>query len=111
MADQCGLEILDRFEGESSHHVWIGFTLHPDCEIEKDTSGLNSLRIVNGKIGLNLKADPGCLLTMHRGEISPMRGWFSARFMQWVPTWQLGCQARIEGTSEFRTLIDWKKNL
>jgi Heparinase II/III-like protein/Heparinase II/III N-terminus len=114
-AESC-LELVDDFFTEGRQRISLGFNLHPRCIAEIKDNTLGIVSILSGgnsegeRIGLDLNCDERCRISLHKGEESPARGWFSPGFMRREPCSQLVCEAEIEGETSLSTRISWRKD-
>ncbi len=93
--------------GQNSRYVEIDFVFHPDCDTKIKKGKKTRLAAHNGGRRLEITADPLCLVSLHRGEHEPRRGWFSRSFMQAEPCWQACLSALIQKETKFVTVIRW----
>ena len=115
---ESAMELVDSFFTDRKHHITLVFNLHPRCIVEKDKATEGAMRILSGdsqnhesrNLCLDLRCDKRCRISLHRGEESPIRGWFSPGFMRWEPCWLIVCEADIDGESSLHTSMSWKND-
>jgi len=109
------LELVDTFITGDRHQAELFFNLHPQCTLEQEPATSGTVRIFAGGdtqseiLRLDCRSDEPCRINLHRGEESPLRGWFSPGFMRREPCWQIACSADLQGESSLVTRITWSK--
>jgi hypothetical protein len=102
-ADADALIIIDRFSGAGDHEFELNFHLHPDVVVEKKGHGW-MLRNGQARCIIGLSNDLG--LKPVRGQMHPIRGWYSPAYGAKQPTTTLSCVRR--GRPEeivFKTMV------
>lgn len=100
------LRITDAFEANDikEHLYEIPFHLHPDVQIVRDSSHAFGLKSKGDEISLEL--DPILeKVDLAHGEINPILGWYSDRFLQKRPTNVVLGRLRVAGSVTITTYI------
>lgn len=97
------IAVTDRLEGDnlSTEQVEIGFLLHPDLEVA--IVGGTAIVSRNGSKLVEILPNPYLEMSLHRGETSPPRGWYSRAFGERQPAYQVSLRPKVPGNRRWTT--------
>jgi len=98
------IKIQDNIKTKNKHSISLFFNLHPDVEIEQKN---NVLILKNKGTKIELTLDKKLKITRHKGNLNPIRGWYSPRFGIKMPCYCIELQKTIQQTSKFITKINY----
>ena len=101
------LTIGDALTGSAPHTLRLALTLGPAVEVElRDGAAALSWDGPTGLVEGSLRLPERLSWSVHRGETSPVLGWYSPRFGQRVPTAVLVGSGAWEGVLSLTTVLD-----
>lgn len=98
-ADRRVLELEDVLEATGEHACTTAFHFHPGCEVSVEAGVVTATRA-----GQSLRIVlPGSVdVSVHRGDVSRMLGWFSSGYHRKEPSTTVVVGARLKGRNTWR---------
>ncbi|HWA36766.1 MAG TPA: alginate lyase family protein [Burkholderiales bacterium] len=100
------LAVEDTLEMAEAHDVELFFHFSERCEVALEAGVWVA---TNGPVRLRVVLPEGGEAELCRGSVSPIAGWISRSFDRRVPSPTLVWRARLEGTTQLRTLLEIRR--